>query len=181
MSLYYCIYLSHNFCIHILIPYAIHSLLFSGGSSSGPPPPKRRRRRRFISDEETRVLTDEYVIRQRKKEAEREKAKAERQRQAEQRTKKKNDRPDYRTMDTPGYVLVRSKDWYMEMEREYDLDDTSFWCAEQEFIYKDIYEKAKKPIRPMEATDLTHLSSHPEFSEVYGVLEQLGLLHLMTI
>ena len=74
-------------------------------------------------------------------------------------------------MDTPGYVLVRSKDWYIQMAREYDLIDTSFWCAEQEFIYKDIYEKARKPIRPMVATDLTHLTSHSEFTEVYDVLE----------
>ena len=102
-------------------------------------------------------------------------------RQAERRTKKKHERPNYKTMDTPSYVLVRSQDWYTEGDRDYELDDNSFWCAEQEAIYKDIYEKAKKPIRPMSATNLTHISTHPEFSEVYGVLEQLGLLHLMTI
>ena len=29
------------------------------------------------------------------------------------------------------------KDWYEEAEKDLELDDQCYWCAEQEFIYKD--------------------------------------------
>ena len=120
---------------------------------------------------------DATAIRERELQAQR---RAERQR-AEWRSKRKHERPNYKSMDNPSYVLVRSVDWYIEGDQDFEMDDQSFWCAEQEGIYKDIYEKARKPIRPMSATDLTHLSTRPEFTEIYGLCEQLGLLHLMTI
>ena len=77
---------------------------------------------------------------------------AERQR-AERGSKRKQERPNYKSMDNPSYVLVHSVDWYTEGDQDFELDDQSFWCAAQEGIYKDIYEKARKPIRPMSATD----------------------------
>ena len=141
---------------------------------------KRQRSRKFIRNDEG-VFVDATVIAQRRREEQREKENAERRSRAEVRKKGKQQKANYKTMDSPSYTLIRNKDWYEEEEQDFDLTDQSFWCVEQQHIFQDIYESAKRPIRPMFATDLTYLSSKDEFSEAYDVLDQLGLLPLMTI
>ena len=92
---------------------------------------------------------DTTVTAQRRREEQREEENAEKRRQAEVRKKGKQQRANYKTMDSPSYTLIRNKDWYDEEERDSELADQSFWCVEQEHIFKDIDASAKRPIRPM--------------------------------
>ena len=158
---------------------SIYSISAGGSGSGGAPKPKRQRPRRLRRNEEG-VFVDTTVTAQRRREEQRAED-AEKKRRAEVRKKGKQQRQSYKTMDSPSYILIRKKDWYDEEERDSELSDQSFWCAEQEHIFKDIYASAKRPIRPMSATDLTYLSTRTEFAEAYDVLDQLGLLPLMTI
>ena len=84
-------------------------------------------------------------------------------------------------MASADYILVRRKDWYSDAERDNGLLDRSFWCAEQEYIYKDVYATLSKPIRPISVTNLDHLSKQEYWSEAYDILDKLGLLPLMTV
>ena len=126
------------------------------------------------------VLVDYQVIVQDRRDAQREQA-AEKKRAAELRKKGKQARPNYNDMANADYILVRRKDWYSEVECDHGLLDQSFWCAEQEYIYKDVYATLSKPIRPMSATNLDHLSKQEYWSEAYDILDKLGLLPLMTV
>jgi hypothetical protein len=51
-------------------------------------------------------------------------------------------------MDSVSYAAIRQKNWYEDVEREFDIEDSRFWCMEQLYVYKDIYETMKK-VRPM--------------------------------
>jgi hypothetical protein len=51
---------------------------------------------------------------------------------------------------------------------------------EQLFIYKDIFVPMKKPIRPMQPTDIEFLKSKEYFSSAVKVVERLGLIGLMN-
>ena len=165
---------------HMLSP----SFYITGGSSGGAPKSKRQRPRRFHANEEG-VLVDYGVTIQhrcdarageRRAPAEKKKVAA-----AAMKNKGKEVRPNYNEIATPDYILIRRNDWYSEAERDDELDDRSFWCAEQGYIYKDVYTTLAKPIRPMAATDLDHLSRQEYFADAYNVLDQMGLLPLMTV
>ena len=148
----------------------LHSI--TGGSSGGDPQPKRQRPRRFHRNEDG-VLVDYGLTIQRHREAReaQRETPAERKRAAAaMRNKGKEDRPNYNDMANADYYLIRKKDWYLEAEHDDELDDQSFWCAEQEYIYKDIYTTLAKPIRPMGATDLDHLSRQDYFARSEDVV-----------
>ena len=59
------------------------------------------------------------------------------------RRKGKAPRENYKTMDIISYAALRQKNWYEDVEREVDIEDPRFWCMEQLYIYKDIYEPMK--------------------------------------
>ena len=84
-------------------------------------------------------------------------------------------------MANPDYLIVRKNDWYTEALRDPDYDDTMYWCAEQDYIQRDIYDTLAYPIRPMGATDMAHMRRKPHFAEALHILDQFGLLHLMEI
>ena len=127
------------------------------------------------------TYVDSGVILQRHREDER-RTPADRRRAATARQNKgKQIRLNYNEIANPEYVLIRRKDWYTAAERDNELTDRSFWCAEQEYIYKDVYSTLSKPIRPMATIDLTHLSKQQYFADAYNVLDQMGLLPLMTV
>ena len=151
---------------------------FTGGSSSGPPKSKRQRARQFYRTEDG-GLVDSGILIQQQRQAQRE-AVAKRKAVAPKR-KGKEDRLNYHDMANAEYFLIRKKDWYEEAEKDLELDDQCYWCAEQEFIYKDVYTTLAKPIRPMAPIDLDHLSHQEYFEEAYNILDKMGLLHLMTI
>ncbi|KAK1669690.1 hypothetical protein QYE76_057849 [Lolium multiflorum] len=60
--------------------------------------------------------------------------------------KGKATRENYKTMDIISYVALRQKNWYEDVEREVDIEDQRFWCMEQIYIFKDIYEPMKKKL-----------------------------------
>ena len=54
--------------------------------------------------------------------------------------KGKEMRTNYKDMDSIDYAALRQKNWYEDVERDLEIEDTRFWCTEQLFIYKDIYQ-----------------------------------------
>lgn len=149
----------------------------TGGSSGAP---KKRIRKRYLRPNEDGTLVDENVTRARAQQAMRDEAAAKKEKAASRR-KGKQSRVNYKDMDSITYASLRQGDWYVSVERDEEIEDNSFWCMEQLFIYKDIYASMKKPVRPMSAIDLVHLRSKPVFSEAIDVIDQMGLLHLMTL
>ena len=60
-------------------------------------------------------------------------------------------------MDSIEYAAIRQKNWYEDMERDLEIEDNRFWCTEQLYIYKDIYQKMEK-VRPMHPLALDTLA-----------------------
>lgn len=83
-------------------------------------------------------------------------------------------------MDSVAYAAIRQKNWYEDIERELDIEDPRFWCMEQLFIFKDIYEPKTK-VRPMQAIDVDQLSDNDHFAYAVWVTERMGLHKLMKI
>ena len=81
-------------------------------------------------------------------------------------------------MDIISYAALRQKNWYEDVEREVDIEDPRFWCMEQLYIYKDIYEPMKK-VRQMQAIDVELLSQNNHFEDAIWVTERMGLHKLM--
>ncbi|KAK1606696.1 hypothetical protein QYE76_030369 [Lolium multiflorum] len=59
------------------------------------------------------------------------------------RRKNKEVRENYKTMDPISYSAIRQKNWYDDVPRDEDIAGRRYWCAEQEFIFMDIYEPMK--------------------------------------
>jgi hypothetical protein len=78
------------------------------------------------------------------------------------------------------YAAIRQKNWYEEMERDLEIEDTRFWCTEQLFIYKDIYQKMDK-VRPMHPLALDTLTEKDHFQDAVWVTKQMGLHKLLRL
>jgi hypothetical protein len=87
---------------------------------------------------------------------------------------------NHKDMDSIEYAAIRQKNWYEDMERNLEIEDTRFWCTEQLFTYKDIYQKMDK-LRPMHRLALDTLAEKDHFSDVVWVTEQMGLHKLMRL
>ena len=98
---------------------------------------------------------------------------------ASKKRKGKEPRPNYHIMDSVEYARVRHKDWYTQNDRDTDIEDSRFWCLEQQFIYEDIYLRFKHPLRLMLPIKLTALSDKPSHAQAAHVIEQFGLVPLM--
>jgi hypothetical protein len=83
-------------------------------------------------------------------------------------------------MDIVTYAAIRMKNWYEDLPRDEETEGRQFWCMEQEFIYKDIYEPMKK-LRPMQAIDVDLLAVNNHFEDAIWVTGRLGLQDLMKI
>ena len=82
-------------------------------------------------------------------------------------------------MPLPDYLIIRKNDWYTSELRDHEYEDTWYWCAEQDFITRDIYESLQNHIRPMGATDMVHMRGNSHFANALQVLEQFSLIPLM--
>ncbi|KAK1699232.1 hypothetical protein QYE76_015929 [Lolium multiflorum] len=96
------------------------------------------------------------------------------------RHKNKASRENYKTMDPISYSAIRMKNWYEDLPRDEETEGRKFWCMEQEFIYKDIYEPMKK-VRPMQAIDVDVLAVNNHFADAIWVAGRMGLKDLMKI
>ncbi|KAK1662048.1 hypothetical protein QYE76_050207 [Lolium multiflorum] len=83
-------------------------------------------------------------------------------------------------MEELSVCLARQKNWYEDVERELDIEDRRFWCMEQIYIFKDIYEPMKK-VRPMQAIDVEVLSQNNHFEDAIWVTGRMGLQKLMKV
>ncbi|KAK1692022.1 hypothetical protein QYE76_008719 [Lolium multiflorum] len=86
------------------------------------------------------------------------------------RQKNKATRENYKTMDPISYSAIRMKNWYEDLPRDEETEGRKFWCMEQEFIYKDIYEPMKN-LRPMQAIDVDLLAVNNHFEDAIWVLK----------
>ncbi|KAK1626770.1 hypothetical protein QYE76_001085 [Lolium multiflorum] len=96
------------------------------------------------------------------------------------RHKNKASRENYKTMDPVSYSAIRMKNWYEDLPRDEETEGRKYWCMEQEFIYKDIYEPMKK-VRPMQAIDVDVLAVNNHFEDAIWVTGRMGLQDLMKI
>ncbi|KAK1678745.1 hypothetical protein QYE76_039593, partial [Lolium multiflorum] len=96
------------------------------------------------------------------------------------RQKNKEQRQNYKSMDIVTYAAIRMKNWYEDLPRDEETEGRKFWCMEQEFIYKDIYEPMKK-LRPMQAIDVDLLAVNNHFEDAIWVTSRMGLQDLMKI
>ncbi|KAK1667577.1 hypothetical protein QYE76_055736 [Lolium multiflorum] len=96
------------------------------------------------------------------------------------RQKNKDTRENYKTMDPISYSAIRMKNWYEDLPRDEETEGRKFWCMEQEFIYKDIYEPMPK-VRPMQAINVEDLSEDDHFADAIWVTGRLSLQDLMKI
>ncbi|KAK1627926.1 hypothetical protein QYE76_002241 [Lolium multiflorum] len=96
------------------------------------------------------------------------------------RRKGKSSRENYKSMDIVSYAAMRQKNWYEDIDRDDEIEDKRFWCMEQEFIFKDIYEPMKK-VRPMQAINVDLLDVNNYFEDAIWVTERMGLQDLMKI
>ncbi|KAK1662917.1 hypothetical protein QYE76_051076 [Lolium multiflorum] len=80
------------------------------------------------------------------------------------RRKNKEVRENYKTMDPVSYSAIRQKNWYDDVPRDEDIAGRRYWCAEQEFIFMDIYEPMKN-LRPMQAIDVDILAVNDHFED----------------
>ncbi|KAK1609339.1 hypothetical protein QYE76_033012, partial [Lolium multiflorum] len=80
------------------------------------------------------------------------------------RRKNKEVRENYKTMDPVSYSAIRMKNWYEDVPRDEEIEGRRYWCIEQEFIYKDIYEPMKN-LRPMQAIDVDILAENNHFED----------------
>ncbi|KAK1612793.1 hypothetical protein QYE76_036466 [Lolium multiflorum] len=83
-------------------------------------------------------------------------------------------------MDSISHAAIRQKNWYEDIERDDDIEDKRFWCMEQEYIFKDIYEPMKK-VRPMQAINVDLLAVNNHFEDAIWVTGRMGLQDLMKI
>ncbi|KAK1629192.1 hypothetical protein QYE76_003507 [Lolium multiflorum] len=96
------------------------------------------------------------------------------------RQKNKATRENYKTMDIISYSAIRMKNWYEDLPRDEETEGRKFWCMEQEFIYKDIYEPMKN-LRPMQAIDVDLLAVNNHFEDAIWVAGRMGLKDIMKI
>ncbi|KAK1618092.1 hypothetical protein QYE76_023609 [Lolium multiflorum] len=96
------------------------------------------------------------------------------------RQKNKAQMQNYKTMDIVTYATIRMKNWYEDLPRDDEVEGRRFWCMEQEFIYKDIYEPMKK-VRPMQAINVDLLAVNNHFEDAIWVTGRMGLQDLMKI
>ncbi|KAK1610975.1 hypothetical protein QYE76_034648, partial [Lolium multiflorum] len=96
------------------------------------------------------------------------------------RRKNKEVRENYKTMDPVSYSAIRQKNWYDDVPRDEDIAGRRYWCAEQEFIFMDIYEPMKN-LRPMQAIDVDILAVNDHFEDAIWVAGKLGLHDIMKI
>ncbi|KAK1648336.1 hypothetical protein QYE76_066141 [Lolium multiflorum] len=96
------------------------------------------------------------------------------------RRKNKEVRENYKTMDPVSYAAIRQKNWYDDVPRDEDIAGRRYWCAEQEFIFMDIYEPMKN-LRPMQAIDVDILTVNDHFEDAIWVAGKLGLHDIMKI
>ncbi|KAK1692301.1 hypothetical protein QYE76_008998 [Lolium multiflorum] len=94
--------------------------------------------------------------------------------------KNKATRENYKTMDIVTYSAIRMKNWYEDLPRDEETEGGKYWCMEQEFIYKDIYEPMKN-LRPMQAINVDDLAVNNHFEDAIWVTGRLGLQDLMKI
>ncbi|KAK1684692.1 hypothetical protein QYE76_045540 [Lolium multiflorum] len=96
------------------------------------------------------------------------------------RRKGKASRENYKSMDGISYAALRQKNWYEDIEGDDEIEDKCFWCMEQEFIFRDVYEPMRK-VRPMQAIDVDLLAVNNYFEDAIWVTGRLGLQDLMKI
>ncbi|KAK1607828.1 hypothetical protein QYE76_031501 [Lolium multiflorum] len=96
------------------------------------------------------------------------------------RRKNKEVRENYKTMDPVSYSAIRQKNWYDDVPRDEDIAGRRYWCAEQEFIFTDIYEPMKN-LRPMQAIDVDILAVNDHFEDAIWVAGKMGLHDIMKI
>ncbi|KAK1618743.1 hypothetical protein QYE76_024260 [Lolium multiflorum] len=96
------------------------------------------------------------------------------------RRKNKDVRENYKAMDPVSYSAIRMKNWYEDVPRDEEIEGRRYWCMEQEFIYKDIYEPMKN-LRPMQAIDVDILAENNHFEDAIWVAGRMGLLDIMKI
>ncbi|KAK1628173.1 hypothetical protein QYE76_002488 [Lolium multiflorum] len=96
------------------------------------------------------------------------------------RRKNKEVRENYKAMDPVSYSAIRLKNWYDDVPRDEEIAGRRYWCIEQEFIYKDIYEPMKN-LRPMQAIDVDILAINDHFEDAIWVAGKMGLHEIMKI
>ncbi|KAK1619699.1 hypothetical protein QYE76_025216, partial [Lolium multiflorum] len=96
------------------------------------------------------------------------------------RRKNKEVRENYKAMDSVSYSAIRLKNWYDDVPRDEEIAGRRYWCIEQEFIYKDIYEPMKN-LRPMQAINVDILAVNDHFEDAIWVAGKMGLLEIMKI
>ncbi|KAK1680163.1 hypothetical protein QYE76_041011 [Lolium multiflorum] len=96
------------------------------------------------------------------------------------RRKNKEVRENYKAMDSVSYSAIRLKNWYDDVPRDEEIEGRRYWCIEQEFIYKDIYEPMKN-LRPMQAINVDILAVNDHFEDAIWVAGKMGLLEIMKI
>ncbi|KAK1614127.1 hypothetical protein QYE76_019644 [Lolium multiflorum] len=96
------------------------------------------------------------------------------------RRKNKEPRVNYKSMDLISYAAIRMKNWYEDVARDNEIEGRRFWCLEQEFIYKDIYEPMRK-VRPMQAINVDLLAENNHFEDAIWVTGRMGLKELVKI
>jgi hypothetical protein len=89
-------------------------------------------------------------------------------------------RINYKDMYSIDYAAVRQKNWYEGVEMDLEIEDTRFWCTEQLFICKYIYQKMDK-VRPMHPLDIDTLAEKDHFQVDVWVTRQMGLHKLMRL
>ncbi|KAK1609161.1 hypothetical protein QYE76_032834 [Lolium multiflorum] len=97
------------------------------------------------------------------------------------RRKNKETRENYKTMDIVTYASIRQKKWYEDVQRDDEIEDRRFWCLEQEFIFKDIYEPMKK-VRPMQAINVEKLAVNDHFADaIWATLRRFASILGVTL
>ncbi|KAK1696173.1 hypothetical protein QYE76_012870 [Lolium multiflorum] len=96
------------------------------------------------------------------------------------RRKNKEVRENYKAMDPVSYSAIRMKNWYEDVPRDEEIEGRRYWCIEQEFIYKDVYEPMKN-LRPMQAINVDILAVNDHFEDAIWVAGRMGLLEIMKI
>ncbi|KAK1628107.1 hypothetical protein QYE76_002422 [Lolium multiflorum] len=96
------------------------------------------------------------------------------------RRKNKEVRENYKAMDPVSYSAIRLKNWYEDVPRDEEIEGRRYWCIEQEFIYKDVYEPMKN-LRPMQAINVDILAVNNHFEDAIWVAGRMGLLEIMKI
>ncbi|KAK1649920.1 hypothetical protein QYE76_067725 [Lolium multiflorum] len=96
------------------------------------------------------------------------------------RRKNKEVRENYKAMDPVSYSAIRMKNWYEDVPRDEEIEGRRYWCMEQEFIYKDVYEPMKN-LRPMQAINVDILAENNHFEDAIWVAGRMGLHDIMKI